>query len=71
MVDNPLKIFFTAYLVVPCYHFKSYTKQKHNTYLDGTLSITHEALMTFAKSHFDYLKKWANGEPNLPTTKRL
>jgi hypothetical protein len=45
-----------AYLVEPCYHFKSYMKQKHNNFLDGTLTITHEALMAFAKLHFDYLK---------------
>ncbi len=49
-------ILFNAYLVMPCYHFKSYMKQKHNNFLDGTLTITHEALMAFAKSHFDYLK---------------
>ena len=33
-VDNPLNILFNAYLVVPCYHFKSYMKQKHNSFLD-------------------------------------
>jgi len=31
-------------------------KQKHNGYLDGTLTLTHEDLMTFAKAHIDYLK---------------
>jgi hypothetical protein len=31
-------------------------KQKHNSYLDGTLTLTHEVLMAFAKAHFDYLK---------------
>jgi len=31
-------------------------KQKHNGYLDGTLTLTHEVLMAFAKAHFDYLK---------------
>ncbi len=72
-VDDPLNILFNAYLVVPCYHFKSYMKQKHNNFLDGTLDITREALMAFAKSHFDYLKTMvrANGEPHLLTTKRL
>jgi hypothetical protein len=55
-VDNLLNILFNAYLVVPCYHFKSYMKQKHNNFLDGTLTISQEALMAFAKSHFDYLK---------------
>ena len=55
-VDDPLNILFNAYLVVPCYHFKSYIKQKHNNFLDGILTITHKALMDFAKSHIDYLK---------------
>ncbi len=41
-VDNPLNILFNAYLVVLCYHFKSYMKQKHNSFLDGTLTITHK-----------------------------
>ena len=66
-VDNPLNILFNAYLVVPCYHFKSYMKQKHNNFLDGTLTITHEALMAFAKSHFNYLKttdQWGAKSPN-------
>ncbi len=66
-VDNPLNILFNAYLVMPCYHFKSYMKQKHNNFLDGTLAITHEARMAFAKSHFNYLKttgQWGAKSPN-------
>jgi hypothetical protein len=58
---------FNAYLVKPCYHFKSYMKQKHNNFLDGMLTITHKALMAFAKSHFDYLKttgQWGAKSPN-------
>jgi len=49
-VDDPLNLLFNAYLVVPCYHFKTYMKQKHNGYLDGTLTLTHEVLMAFAKA---------------------
>ncbi len=66
-VDDPLNLLFNAYLVVPCYHFKTYMKQKHNGYLDGTLTLTHEVLMAFAKAHFDYLKntgKWGAKSPD-------
>ncbi len=57
---------FNAYLVVPCYHFKSYMKQKHNNFLDRTLTITYEALTAFAKSHFDYFKTTAQREAKSP-----
>ena len=66
-VDDPLNLLFNAYLVVPCYHFKTYMKQKHNGYLDGTLTLTHEVLMAFAKAHFDYLKntgQWGAKSPD-------
>jgi hypothetical protein len=66
-VDDPLNILFNAYLVVPCYHFKTYMKQKHNGYLSGTLTLTHKVLMAFAKAHFDYLKntgQWGAKSPD-------
>ncbi len=66
-VDNPLDILFNAYLVVPCYNFRTYMKQKHNGYLDGTLTMTHEVLIAFAKAHFDYLKlsgQWGAKSPD-------
>ena len=44
------------YLVIPCYNFKTYMKQKHNDYLDGSLTITHEARMASGKAKFDWLK---------------
>ena len=31
-------------------------KQKHNGYLDGSLTMTHEALVAYGKAYFDYLK---------------
>jgi len=65
--DDPLNLLFDAYLVVPCYHFKTYMKQKHNGYLDRTLTLTHEVLMAFAKAHFDYLKntgQWGAKSPD-------
>ncbi len=56
-IDNPIGILFYAYLVVPCHHFKFYIYQQHEDYLDGKLTtITHGALMTFAKHKFDWLK---------------
>ena len=70
-VDNPLNILFNAYLVMPCYHFKSYMKQKHNNFLDGTLTITHEALMAFAKSHFDYFKTTGQRGAKSPDDKKI
>ncbi len=66
-VDNPLNILFNAYLVVPCYHFKTYMKQKHNGYLDGTLILTHKVLIAFVKAHFDHLKntgQWGAKSPD-------
>ena len=66
-VDDPLDILFNAYLVVPCYNFRTYMKQKHNGYLDGTLTLTHDVLMAFAKAHFDYLKmshQWGAKSPD-------
>ncbi len=66
-VDDPLNLLVNAYLVIPCYHFKTYMKQKHNGYLNGTLTLTHEVLMAFAKAHFDYLKntgQWGAKSPD-------
>ncbi len=56
---------------MPCYHFKSYMKQKHNNFLDGTLTITHEALMAFAKSHFNYLKTTGQWGVKSPDDKKI
>ncbi len=38
-VNNPIRILFEAYLVVPCHHFKLYICQQHEDYLDGKLTI--------------------------------
>jgi len=35
-VDDPLNLLFNAYPVIPCYHFKTYMKQKHFDYLKNT-----------------------------------
>jgi hypothetical protein len=42
-------------------------KQKHNNYLDGLLTITHECFMASAKAKMDYLKhkgKWGAKSPD-------
>ncbi len=55
-VNNPIKILFLAYQVVPCYHFKSYINRMHEDYLDGKLAtLIHESLVRMAKSKFNYL----------------
>ncbi len=56
-VDDPIGILFSAYQVVPCYHFKSYINRMHKDYLDGKLAtLTHESLVGMAKSKFNYLR---------------
>ncbi len=42
-------------------------KQKHNGYLDGSLTMTHKALMASGKAYFDYFKnkgQWGAKSPN-------
>ncbi len=60
--DDPIGIFFEAYLLVPCYNFTKYIGTKHDDYLDGNLTgLTHEAMMSMAQCKFDFLKtkgKW-------------
>ena len=56
IVNYPIDMLFDAYMVVPCYNFKMYMKQKRNDYLGGLLTTTHETLMTSAKAKMDYLK---------------
>jgi hypothetical protein len=66
-VNNLIDIIFEVYSVVPCYNFTTYMKQQHDDYLDGKLTVTHEALMATAKAKMDYLKlkgKWGAKSPN-------
>jgi hypothetical protein len=55
-VDDPIGIIFEAYSIIPCYNFTTYMKRQHDDYLDGKLTVTHEALMASAKAKMDYLK---------------
>jgi hypothetical protein len=48
-VDDPIGIIFEAYSVVPCYNFTTYMKRQHDDYLNGKLTVTHEALMALVK----------------------
>ncbi len=67
-VDNPIGILFSAYQVIPCYHFKSYINRMHKAYLDEKLAtLTHKSLVGMAKSKFNYLctkGTWGAKSPN-------
>jgi hypothetical protein len=42
-------------------------RRQHDNYLDGKLTVTHEALMATAKAKMDYLKlkgKWGAKSPD-------
>ena len=69
-VDDSAGMLFDAYLVVPCYNFKIYMKQKHNDYLDGSLTITHKALVAFGKPSLTGSRITVSWELHLPTMKR-
>ncbi len=57
MVDNPVNILFSAYMVVPCNNFRSYIKRKQDAYTDGTLALMHEELIMLASNKFNLLKQ--------------
>ncbi len=67
-VDDPIGILFSAYQVVPCYHFKSYINRMHKDYLDRKLAtLSHESLVGMAKCKFNYLRTkgtWGAKSPN-------
>jgi hypothetical protein len=66
-VDDPIGIIFEAYSIIPCYNFTPYMKRQHDDYLDGKLTVTHEALMASEKAKMDYLKlkgKWGAKSPD-------
>ena len=54
-VDDPVDIFFSAYAAVPCHNFRTYIRCKHDSYTDGSLTITHEALILLATNKFNLL----------------
>jgi hypothetical protein len=54
-VDNPVDILFSAYAAIPCHNFHAYIRRKHDLYTDGSLTITHEALILLATNKFNLL----------------
>jgi hypothetical protein len=67
MVDNPVDIFFSAYMVVPCNNFRSYIKRKQDAYTDGTLTLAHKELIMLAINKFNLLKQegtWGAKSPD-------
>ncbi len=56
-VDDPVDILFSAYAAVPCHNFHTYIRCKHDSYTDGSLTITHEELILLATNKFNLLKQ--------------
>jgi hypothetical protein len=67
MVDDPVDILFSAYMVVPCNNFRSYIKHKQDAYTDGTLTLMHKELIVLATNKFNLLKQegtWGAKSPD-------
>jgi hypothetical protein len=67
IVNNPVDILFSAYMVVPCNNFRSYIKRKQDAYTDGTLTLMHEELIMLATNKFNLLKQegtWGAKSPD-------
>jgi hypothetical protein len=67
MVEDPIDILFSLYMVVPCNNFRSYIKRKQDAYTDGTLTLTHEELIMLATNKFNLLKQegtWGAKSPD-------
>ena len=56
-VDYPVDILFYAYAAVPCNNFDAYIKHKHDSYTDGSLTITHKLLILLATNKFNLIKQ--------------
>jgi hypothetical protein len=57
MVDDPVDILFSVYMVVPCHNFRSYIKRKQDAYTDGTLTLTHKEFIMLATNKFNLFKQ--------------
>jgi hypothetical protein len=71
IVDDPIGIIFEAYSVVPCCNFMTYMKRQHDDYLDGKLTVTHEALTASAKAKMDYLELNGKWGAKFPDNKKI
>ena len=49
----------------------TYMKRQHDDYLDGKLTVTHEALMASAKAKMDYLKLKGKRGAESPDGKKI
>jgi hypothetical protein len=56
-VNNPVDILFSAYAAVPCHNFRAYIRCKHDSYTNGSLTITHKQLILLATNKFNLLKQ--------------
>jgi hypothetical protein len=66
-VDDPVDILFGAYAAVPCAEFRSYIKNKHDVYTDGTLVIAYDELILLATNKYNLLKQegtWGAKSPD-------
>ncbi len=67
MVNDPVDILFSAYMVIPCNNFRSYLKRKQGAYTDGTLTLMHKELIMLATNKFNLLKQegtWGAKSPD-------
>jgi hypothetical protein len=70
-VNNPIGMLFDAYLVVPCYNFKTYINKSIMTTSMGYLPPPTRLLWSLPRPSLTGSSKRVSGEPNLLTMKRL
>ena len=71
MVNDPVNILFSAYMVVPCNNFRSYIKCKQDAYTDGTLTLTHKELIMLAANKFNLLKQEGTWRAKSPDKNKI
>jgi hypothetical protein len=71
-VNDPVRLLFKAYHVVPCYKFKMYIRCHYDDYLDSKLiNLTHEALMTSDLRKYDWLRQKGQWGTKSPDDKKI
>jgi hypothetical protein len=71
MVNDPVNILFSAYMVVPCNNLRSYIKRKQDAYTDGTLTLMQEELIMLATNKFNLLKQEGTWEAKSPDEHKI
>jgi hypothetical protein len=71
MVNDPVDILFSAYMVVPCNNFRSYIKRKQDAYTDGTLTLMHKELIMLATNKFNLSKQEGTWGANSPDKDKI